>query len=155
MANEPEPTTQDDPEAMEPHIPRAWPFKRVFYGWAIVWAGFIASFGMVPMFGPVLGVFFEPIQAELGWSRAEMSLAFTIGSMTSSVFTMLFGRVIDRYGSRAIVVIAGVVIFFAMIGISFMYSIMRRCCQTLFCSSSSSVKLRIARLRRIGFLPAL
>jgi len=120
MANEPEPTTQDDPEAMEPHIPRAWPFKRVFYGWAIVWAGFIASFGMVPMFGPVLGVFFEPIQAELGWSRAEMSLAFTIGSMTSSVFTMLFGRVIDRYGSRAIVVIAGVVIFFVMIGSSFM-----------------------------------
>ena len=120
MANEPEPTTQDDPEAMVPNIPRAWPFKRVFYGWAIVWAGFIASFGMVPMFGPVLGVFFEPIQAELGWSRAEMSLAFTIGSMTSSVFTMLFGRVLDRYGSRAIVVIAGVVIFLAMIGISFM-----------------------------------
>jgi len=120
MANEPKQRAQDEPEVMTPQIPRAWPFKNIFYGWAIVWAGFIASFGMVPMFGPVLGVFFEPIQAELGWSRTEMSFAFTLGSMTSSIFTFLFGRVIDRYGSRAIVVIAGVVIFFAMIGISFM-----------------------------------
>ena len=101
-------------------IPRAWPFKRVFYGWAIVWTGFVASFGMVPMFGPVLGVFFEPIQDELGWSRATMAFAFTLGSMTSSVATFLFGRVIDKYGSRAIVVIAGIVIVLAMLGISFM-----------------------------------
>jgi MFS family permease len=72
------------------------------------------------MFGPVLGVFFEPIQTELEWSRAELAFGFTIGSMTSSLFTFLFGRILDRYGTRAIVVIAGVVIFFAMIGISFM-----------------------------------
>ncbi|MDA1035660.1 MAG: hypothetical protein O3B65_02115, partial [Chloroflexi bacterium] len=64
------------------NIPRFWP-KKVFYGWAIVFTGFVASFGMVPMFGPVLGVFFEPIQAELGWSRTEMAFAFTLGSMTS------------------------------------------------------------------------
>lgn len=101
-------------------IPRAWPFKRVFYGWAIVWTGFVASFGMVPMFGPVLGVFFEPIQEELGWSRATMAFAFTLGSMTSSVATFAFGRVLDKYGARAIVVIAGIVITLAMLGISFM-----------------------------------
>jgi sugar phosphate permease len=111
---------QSKPSTPEARIPKAWPFKKVFYGWAIVYAGFIASFGSVPMFGPVLGVFFEPMQEELGWSRATLAFAFTLGSMTSSVSTFVFGRVLDRYGSRAIVVIAGIIIVLAMIGISFM-----------------------------------
>ena len=91
----------------------------MFYGWAIVFTGAIAAFGMVPMFGPVLGVFFEPMQEELGWSRTELAFAFTLGSMTSSVSTFLFGKVIDRYGTRALVVIAGFIIAGAMVGISF------------------------------------
>ncbi|MEE8519132.1 MAG: MFS transporter [Dehalococcoidia bacterium] len=99
--------------------PRFWP-KRIFYGWAIVGTGFIAAFGMVPMFGPVLGVFFESIQEELGWSRTQIAFAFTLGSMTSSIGTFVFGRVLDRYGARAIVVIAGIIVVLAMVGISFM-----------------------------------
>ncbi|MCH7608246.1 MAG: MFS transporter [Chloroflexi bacterium] len=101
-------------------IPRAWPFKNVFYGWAIVATGFVASFGMVPMFGPVLGVFMTSIEDELGWSRTTIAFAFTLGSMTSSVSTFIFGRVLDRYGSRAIVTIAGGIILLSMVGISFM-----------------------------------
>ena len=101
-------------------IPRAWPFKNVFYGWAIVATGFVASFGMVPMFGPVLGVFMTSIEDELGWSRTTIAFAFTLGSMTSSVSTFIFGRVLDRYGSRAIVTIAGAIILLSMVGISFM-----------------------------------
>ncbi len=103
-----------------PAIPRAWPFKNVFYGWAIVTTGFVASFGMVPMFGPVLGVFMTSIEDELGWSRATIAFGFTLGSMTSSVSTFIFGRILDRYGSRAIVTIAGTIIVLAMLGISFM-----------------------------------
>ena len=103
-----------------PVIPRAWPFKKVFYGWAIVATGFVASFGMVPMFGPVLGVFMTSIEDELGWSRATIAFGFTLGSMTSSVSTFIFGRILDRYGSRAIVTIAGTIIVLAMLGISFM-----------------------------------
>ena len=108
------------PAEPTPNIPRAWPFKKVFYGWAIVSTGFVASFGIVPMFGPVLGIFMVPIQDELGWDRWEISLAFTLGSASASVSTFIFGRVMDRYGSRAIVVIAGTIIVLAMVGISFM-----------------------------------
>ncbi len=108
------------PTEPTPTIPRAWPFKKVFYGWAIVATGFVASFGIVPMFGPVLGVFMTSIEDELGWSRTTIAFAFTLGSMTSSVATFIFGRVLDRYGSRAIVVIAGSIILLSMVGISFM-----------------------------------
>jgi len=38
-------------------VPALWPFKRVYYGWGIVWASVVASFAQVPMYGPVLSVF--------------------------------------------------------------------------------------------------
>ena len=90
-------SNQDIREAeLVPQIPRAWPFKKFFYGWAIVGTGFVASFGIVPMFGPVLGLFIPSIEEELGWSRATIAFAFTLGSATSSVSTFIFGRVMDR-----------------------------------------------------------
>ena len=103
-----------------PRIPRLWPFKRVYYGWAILWASTVAAFGMAPMFGPVLGIFFSSIEEELGWDRATISLAFTIGSATGSLFQMLTGRLLDRYGSRMVIVAAGVIIALAMMGLSWM-----------------------------------
>ena len=107
-------------DTASPRIPRLWPFKRVYYGWAVVWASTVAAFGMAPMFGPVLGVFFTSIEEELGWSRATISLAFTIGSMTGSVMQALTGRLLDRYGARMVVVAAGVIITIAMLGLSWM-----------------------------------
>ncbi len=101
-------------------IPRVWPFKRVYYGWAIVIATFVISFGQVPVFGPVLGVFILPMQQELGWSRATLSLGFTVGSITGSVTTFIIGSLLDRYGARIIVVSAGIIIAGAMLGLGMM-----------------------------------
>ncbi len=110
----------DSPTAASPRIPRLWPFKRVYYGWAVVWASTVAAFGMAPMFGPVLGVFFSSIEEDLGWDRATISLAFTIGSATGSVMQFLMGRLLDRYGARMVVAAAGIIIALAMVGLSWM-----------------------------------
>jgi len=109
----------DGPSPLTP-IPRVWPFKRVYYGWAIVIATFVISFGEVPVFGPVLGVFILPMQEDLGWSRATIALGFTIGSISGSVATFIIGSLLDRYGARIIVVSTGVVITIAMLGLSIM-----------------------------------
>ncbi len=101
-------------------IPRGWPFKRVYYGWAIVIATFVISFGEVPVFGPVLGVFILPMQEDLGWSRATIALGFTIGSISGSVTTFIIGSLLDRYGARIIVVSTGIVITIAMLGLAMM-----------------------------------
>ena len=103
-----------------PRIPRLWPFKSVYYGWAIVGAAFVVGFGQVPVFGPVIGVFIKPIEEELGWSRATIALGFTLGSMTGSMTTFVVGRFLDRHGARVIIVIAGIVITLALLGMSFM-----------------------------------
>ena len=110
----------ESPTVATPRVPKLWPFKRTYYGWAIVWASTVSAFGMAPMFGPVLGVFFSSIESELGWSRSTIALAFTIGSATGSVFQMLTGRLLDRYGARMVVVAAGVIIALAMVGLSWM-----------------------------------
>ena len=102
-----------------PRTSKFWP-SNVFYGWAIVLTGLVASFGMVPVFGPVLGVFIKPIEQELGWSRATISMAFTIGSLTGTLSTFAFGRLIDRYGSRVMVVVAGGIISGSMIVLAYM-----------------------------------
>ncbi|HEX9879549.1 MAG TPA: MFS transporter [Candidatus Binatia bacterium] len=99
-------------------VPALWPFKRVYYGWAIVGAALIASFGSVPVFGPVLGVFILPMQEELGWSRATISLGFALGNFTGSATTFTIGSLLDRYGARIIVVATGIIITAAMLGLA-------------------------------------
>lgn len=104
-------------------IPKFWPLKKLHYGWAIVVASFLSTFAEVPGFGPVLGVFIKPIQDELGWSRAAISTGFLIGSVAGAIASSVTGRLVDRFGPRAIVSIAGLVIAVALIGLSLMQEI--------------------------------
>ena len=106
------------PRARAATVPRVWPFKRVYYGWAIVVAASFASFGEVPVFGPILGLFVKPLQEELGWSAATIALGFTIGSISGSIASIVVGRVVDRYGARVVVCIGGVLITSALLGLA-------------------------------------
>jgi len=100
----------DLPPAASASIPRLWPFKRTFYGWAIVYTSFLVSFAQVPMYGPVFAIFVKPIGDEMGWSRSTITLAFTIGSLGGSMLSALVGSVLDRYGARSVIVVAGMVV---------------------------------------------
>jgi MFS family permease len=99
-------------------ISRAWPFKRAFYGWAVVIASISASFGEVPAFGPILGIFMKPMEDELGWSRTTIAAGFTIGSLVGSLASLVVGRMADRFGARFVVAVAGLLISSAMLAIS-------------------------------------
>lgn len=99
-------------------VPRIWPFRGTYYGWAIVGASFLATLGEVPVFGPVLGVFITPIEEELGWSRATIAFGFTAGTMTGSVASIVVGRLLDRYGARVVMAFAGLLISAALLGMS-------------------------------------
>jgi MFS family permease len=106
-----------------PGIPRLWPFKRGYYGWGIVATSVLVSFAQVPMYGPVLSVFVKPIGDDTGWSRGDISLAFTIGSLLGSVASSIVGQYIDRYGARMLVVISGMVITGVLIGLAMMQEV--------------------------------
>ena len=104
-------------------IPRLWPFKQLYYGWAIVGTSVVASFAQVAMYGPVLSVFVKPIGDDTGWSRGEIALAFTIGSLGGSVASSIVGRYVDRYGTRMAVVISGLIVTATLIGLALMQEV--------------------------------
>ncbi len=63
----------------------AWAEQRrskVFYGWRIV---LVAAVGLFLHYGPIIaftfGVFLKPLSQEFGWSRAEISLAFSLATL--------------------------------------------------------------------------
>jgi len=101
-------------------IPRAWPFKGVYYGWAIVLVGLISGFASSCMFGPVLAVFVKPIGDELGWSRADIAVAFSAGTAIGSFSSAGVGPLVDRHGTRLIFVVAGLLMAAAMVLIAVM-----------------------------------
>src|SRR5713101_7748729 len=84
---------------------------KVFYGWWVVLA---AGVGLALHAGPIIaatfGVFFKPLSQEFGWSRAEVSLAFSLATLVGSGAVLVVGRLVDRFGARK-VILPSVVLF--------------------------------------------
>lgn len=72
---------------------------QVYYGWIIVAIGF---FTMMLIMGSFFssGVLFAAIVGETGWSRATVSLPFSIALIVYAATAWLAGRLFDRYGPR-------------------------------------------------------
>lgn len=102
----------------QPRISRFWPFKNLYYGWAVLTAGAFSAFATVPTQGPIVGVFNQPIRDDLGWSATDISIAFVIGSVSGGFLSSVVGRVLDRQGPRLVATIAGLIMAATMIGMS-------------------------------------
>ena len=96
-----------------------WPFNA-YYGWAIAWTALIVSFMSSVFYGPVLSVWFEPIREETGWQSWEIAASFSIGSFSGSILTAVIGRMMDRYGTRTITALSGMVLAGCMLGLAYM-----------------------------------
>ncbi|MEE8477815.1 MAG: MFS transporter, partial [Gemmatimonadales bacterium] len=105
-----------------PRISRFWPFRRVYYGWAVVVAGVFSSFAVVPTQGPIVGLFVQPVRDDLGWSATAISLGFVAGTLAGGFFSWSIGGLLDRRGARMINVVSGFIIAAAMVGLSLMTS---------------------------------
>jgi MFS family permease len=85
--------------------------------WWVV-AGAVA--GLTVCNGPVLfftsGVFLKPIAADMQWQRSTVSFALSLATLLSAVATPIFGRMMDRWGIRA-VSLAGLPVFAASLGL--------------------------------------
>ena len=105
---------------IQPRISIFWPFRKIYYGWAIVTASMFSAAASVPMQGPIMGVFQRPIQDDLGWTSTSISIGFAIGSGMGGIGSIWVGRILDNRGSRGVTVISGAIIVGCMIGLASM-----------------------------------
>jgi MFS family permease len=70
------------------------------YGWVILGSGAIGAFMTLPGQTNGVALFFDPVAADLGLSRAQVALAYTIGTLAGTLPAPLVGRWIDRRGPR-------------------------------------------------------
>jgi MFS family permease len=82
---------------------------KLFYGWVIVGAAMVVTcVGFGAMFS--LGVFLQPIAAATGWSRTGISTAALLNFLCMGVGSFVWGALSDRFGTRAVVLLGGVLI---------------------------------------------
>ena len=74
----------------------------MYYGWALIGTlGFTAtvSYGVLSY---AFGVFIDPMTRELGWSKATVTGAFSLGSLVAGAAAIPAGRWVDRHGARGL-----------------------------------------------------
>lgn len=79
--------------------------RRVFYGWWIVAASLVALMVGSGLTFWSFTVYIPPLEDEFGWSRAQVSSAFSVGVIVSGICAPIAGRVIDRVGARRTIAI--------------------------------------------------
>ena len=86
-------------------------FKKpnVFYGYWVVMAAFFCLFITSGCGFFAFSLFVKPIEADLGWGRGEIMVAFSIFLLVMGVASPFIGRVIDRYGARKIITIGALI----------------------------------------------
>ena len=94
--------------------------QPVFYGW---WVALTAAlglfFGVAPIFVFSFSVFLKAFAVEFHATRAAVSLAFTLHNLLSAFTVPFAGRLIDRFGSRRVIlpstVIFGLILLLALL----------------------------------------
>ena len=83
-------------------------FPSLHYGYVVVATSFLImtlAFGTQNSFG----VFFKPMSAEFGWSRADTSGPFSLGILVSGILSIIAGRLSDRFGAWKVVAVGAVI----------------------------------------------
>jgi MFS family permease len=82
---------------------------KVFYGWIVVGAAMVVTcVGFGAMFS--LGVFLQPMVEATSWSRTGISAAALLNFLCMGVGSFFWGALSDRLGTRAVVLLGGVLL---------------------------------------------
>ena len=79
------------------------PRQRIFYGWWLTGvAAFVMVIGTVPIFQGMTA-WFVVLEREFGWSRAQLSLAFSLTRAEGTIMGPVAGYLVDKVGPRRMV----------------------------------------------------
>ena len=92
---------------------------RIYFGWWLVGAAFVAQLIAVGAQNYVFGAFQTPMTTELDWSSSQYVAARTIGMALFALTGLLIGTYVDRNGGRRLMRVGAVILGVAMLGQSF------------------------------------
>lgn len=78
---------------------------RIFFGWWIVAAGSVSSALLSATRSYGAGLFLVPLITEFGWSRAEVSAAFSLGRLEGGILGPAAGVMVDKFGPRTMMLV--------------------------------------------------
>ena len=91
----------------------------VYYGWVILAAASVPSFGARPVMAvATLSVFVVPMTETFGWTRGQFSGAVSLGALFGLLVSPMAGRLIDRYGSGILLSASSAMVGLCAIGLS-------------------------------------
>jgi MFS family permease len=76
--------------------------------WVVVAAGFLCLTVAAGIGWYVFPVYLTSIEADLGWSRTQLSLGVGVWALAGAAFSPLIGGWIDRYGARKVMLLGTV-----------------------------------------------
>jgi MFS family permease len=79
------------------------------YGYVIVFSAFLLM-TVIWMSFYSFGIFFKPVLADFGWTRAATAGAFSLSSFIQGLLAIVMGGLTDRFGPRIVMTICGILI---------------------------------------------
>ena len=100
------------------HADPLTPAKGAFYGWWMVLvSAVIMALGVVPLFHG-MAAWFPVLETRFGWSRAQLSLAFSLTRVEGSIMGPAGGYLIERWGPRRMVLVGLLILGAGMLALS-------------------------------------
>jgi predicted MFS family arabinose efflux permease len=79
-----------------------------FYGWRITWALAVTQTVGYGVIYYTFSVFLQPMELEMGWTRAQASGAFSMALLLSGLIALPVGRWVDARGGRLVMTVGSV-----------------------------------------------
>lgn len=84
--------------------------QRLYYGYWLIGAAFVAQFIAAGMQNYIIGPFMVPMITELDWTRAEFTLPRTLGQVVMAFTGFIIGAQVDRHGARRFMLIGTLIL---------------------------------------------
>lgn len=103
-------------------VPLARKVGGAYYGWRVLAATFLLGTLSGGIFSNSNAIFFGPIQRDLGLNSAQTSLIFSLVRAEGSIAGPVVGRLVDRFGSRPMIVFGGLLASFGFIALHWVHN---------------------------------
>ena len=97
-------------------VPPTEPRRRIYFGYWLILVAAVGQFATVGSLNYVPGVFLKPMTDEFDWSRAQFTLALTLGQFVMALSGFVVGSYVDRRGGRRPMLIGTTLLVLALLG---------------------------------------